>query len=113
MGRTARPVLIAEEQSRQEDHAASSPRRTRYTSLTENGFCYTFEYDELRTKRYVNMGNHVDDIVMTGGRIIAFGKKSVMEYEIKPGHNPEKIETVRHLFIRARQTPASPARGSS
>lgn len=60
----------------------------------DNGFCHTFEYDELKTKRYANMSNSVDDIVMTGGRLITFGKKEMKEYEIKPGHNPEKTRQV-------------------
>ena len=55
---------------------------------TENGFCYTYEYDRLKTNRYVNMGNKVSDIVMAGGNLLAFSKKTMLEYEIKPGHNP-------------------------
>lgn len=58
--------------------------------MTNTGFCYTFEYDGLRTKRYVNIGNHVSDMVMRGGKLLAFGKKSVLEYEIVPGHNPKR-----------------------
>jgi hypothetical protein len=55
---------------------------------TENGFCYTYEYDRLKTNRYVNMGNKISDIVMVGGNLLAFSKKTMLEYEIKPGHNP-------------------------
>jgi hypothetical protein len=55
---------------------------------TENGFCYTYEYDRLKTNRYVNMGNKISDIVMVGGNLLAFSKKTMLEYEIKPGHTP-------------------------
>jgi hypothetical protein len=57
---------------------------------TDTGFCYTFEYEGLKTDRYVNIGNQVDDIMMTGGKLLVFGKKSVLEYEIIPGHNPKR-----------------------
>ncbi len=60
----------------------------------DNGFCHTYEYDGLRTKRYVNMGNSVSDIIMIDGRLLTFGKKTVMEYEIRPGHNPERLRQV-------------------
>ena len=62
--------------------------------ITDNGFCHTYEYDGLKTKRYVSMGNSVSDIMMTGGRLLTFGKKTAMEYEIRPGHNPQRLRQI-------------------
>jgi hypothetical protein len=57
----------------------------------DNGFCYSFEYDGLKTKRYISIGNDITTMVKAGGKILAFGKKTLLEYEIRPGHNPERV----------------------
>ncbi len=85
-----KPVLVAEAELDRKIMSVIAAEDAIYV-ITENGFCHTFEYDGLRTKRYVSMGNKVDTVVMTGERLIAFGKKSVMEYGVRPGHNPEKL----------------------
>jgi hypothetical protein len=61
----------------------------------ENGFCRTFEYDRLRTKRYVSVANHITTAVKKGGSLYFFGKKSALEFEIRPGHNPDRLRDVR------------------
>jgi len=86
-------MLVAEEQFDRKIRRVIAAEDAIYVT-TETGFCYTFEYDGLKAKRYVNMGNKVDDIVMTEGKLLAFGKKSVLEYEIIPGHNPKRTRQV-------------------
>ncbi|MCK4548919.1 MAG: hypothetical protein KAU49_02075 [Candidatus Krumholzibacteria bacterium] len=85
-----RPVLIAEAVLDRKIMSVIAAEDAIYVT-GDNGFCHTFEYDDLRTRRYLNMSNSVSDIVMTGGKLVTFGKKTVMEYEIIPGHNPQRL----------------------
>ena len=84
------PVLVAEELLDDKIMRVIATEDAIYVT-GDNGFCHTYEYDGLRTKRYLNMGNSVSDIVMARGKLITFGKKNVMEYEIIPGHNPKRL----------------------
>lgn len=86
-------VLSAEEQFDKKIRRIIAAKDAIYVT-TDTGFCYTFEYDRLKTKRYLNMGNHVTDILMKGDKLLAFGKKTVLEYEIVPGHNPKRTRQV-------------------
>jgi hypothetical protein len=91
------PTLAAEEQLDRKIRKVIAAEDAVYV-VTETGFCYTFEYDRLRTKRYLNMAGNVTDMVMVGGRLLAFGKKSMQEFEIVPGHNPKRL---RHRSVNS------------
>ena len=88
-----KPVLVAEEQLDRKIMSVIAAEDAIYVT-TENGFCHSFEYDKLKTKRYLSMGNNVSTVVMTGEKLLAFSKKVALEYEIRPGRNPERTRQV-------------------
>lgn len=88
-----KPVLTGEEQLDRKIIRVIAAEDAIYVT-TDNGFCHTYEYDGLKTKRYVNMGNSVSDIIMIDGRLLTFGKKTVMEYEMRTGHNPHRLRQI-------------------
>ncbi len=91
-----KPVLTGEELLDKKIMRVIAAEDAIYVTTT-NGFCHTYEYDGLKTKRYVSMGNSVSDIIMTGGRLLTFGKKTAMEYEIRPGHKPQRLRQIEIL----------------